>query len=76
MNAVRALGIIGGDGAVDAVIVASHDPHPRVRSSAATACGSIGDDRAFDTLARLMADHDGRVVARADAALDRLSRSE
>jgi HEAT repeat protein len=76
MNAVRALGLIGGDGASDAVITASQDAHPRVRSAAATSCGSIGDDRAFDILANLMSDSDGRVVARADAALERLSRSE
>jgi HEAT repeat protein len=76
MNAVRALGIVGGDGAAEAVMAASHDGHPRVRSAAATSCGSIGDDRAFDVLATLLDDPDSRVVARADASLERLSRSE
>jgi HEAT repeat protein len=76
MNAVRALGIIGGDGAADAVMAASHDAHPRVRSAAATACGSIGGYRAFDVLATLLDDPDRRVVARADASLERLARSE
>jgi HEAT repeat protein len=76
MNAVRGLGFIGGDGAADAVMAASHDAHPRVRSAAATSFGSMGGDRAFDVLATLLDDPDSRVVARADAALERLSRSE
>lgn len=76
MNAVRALGVLGDVGAETEVIAAGRDPNPRVRAAAPSALGSIGGDAAHDVLTGLLADSDGRVTARAEAALERLIRAE
>jgi HEAT repeat protein len=54
LNAVCALGRIGGDSAIPGLIIALQDNSPDVRSDSALAIGNIGSDVAIPELIKLM----------------------
>ncbi len=61
MNAAIALGRMGDERGVDALIATLDDVSPKVRSAAATALGMIGDDRATEPLLNLLKDSNIKV---------------
>ncbi|APW98984.1 phycocyanin alpha phycocyanobilin lyase [Halobiforma lacisalsi AJ5] len=69
MVAAAAVGRIGDDTAVPALVDAVADADVRVRTKAAEACGKIGDPRAIDALASRLDDPQNQVRRAAAAAL-------
>ncbi len=61
-SAIRTLGNIGDDTAVDAIIQGLKSENSSIRQCAAEALGNLGADRAMDHLRRLLADHEEVVV--------------
>jgi HEAT repeat protein len=66
MASANALGRLGDDDAVPALVEALTDPDPQVRERAARACGKLGDPRAVNAL-RDRVDGDERRVRQAAA---------
>lgn len=76
MNAAIALGRIGNESDVGALIETLKDISPKVRSAAATALGMIGDDRAIEPLLTLLKDDNTKVRRAALEALNDLNINE
>jgi HEAT repeat protein len=67
--AAKALGIVGGGNAPDALIVATTDPDVHVRRSAVRALGSFDDPTTCETLDERTSEEDRETAIRAAEAL-------
>ena len=73
LRGVEALGAIGGQTAVNALLRSVSDPDERIRARAAQVLADLGDPTARDALTGLLRDPIPGVVAAAQDALSRLS---
>ncbi len=76
MNAAEALGEIGDERAVDALIKALGDEDWYIRRAAAEALGNIGDKRAVDSLIKALEDENWEVRLAAAKALGYIGAKE